>query len=168
MDNSTAALLQPPAEESQSSLVVLSVMGTRASHCRRWQSQLFVPFLNVFLDQQKIRPSSTASKARLADQGKNARGVTALPRRLLALASLSVLPVPRSRMSGGRVLRVVRMRFLHCFLSRHCDVCVLVPHVAHRRQGAWQQQQAAAEHSVMSMATLAITVEGTSPGIPTH
>lgn len=37
-------------------------------------------------------------------------------------------------MSGGRVLRVVRMRFLHCFLSRHCDVCVLV---AHRRQGAW-------------------------------
>ena len=96
--------------------------------------------------------------------GKKRKG-GALPRRLLALASLSVLPVPRSRMSGGRVLRVVRMRFLHCFLSRHCDVCVLV---AHRRQGAWQQQQAAAEHSVMSMATLAITVEGTSPGIPTH
>lgn len=88
MDNSTAALLQPPAEESQSSLVVLSVMGTRASHCRRWQSQLFVPFLNVFLDQQKIRPSSTASKARLADQGKNARGV------LFRAASL---PWPRFR-----------------------------------------------------------------------
>ena len=53
--------------------------------------------------------------------GKKRKG-GALPRRLLALASLSVLPVPRSRMSGGRVLRVVRMRFLHCFLSRHCDV----------------------------------------------
>ena len=102
MDNSTAALLQPPAEESQSSLVVLSVMGTRASHCRRWQSQLFVPFLNVFLDQQKIRPSSTASKARLADQEKTQGGVLF---RLLALPGwprFRCFPVPRESDGGDR------------------------------------------------------------------
>ena len=127
MDNSTAALLQPPAEESQSSLVVLSVMGTRASHCRRCQSQLFVPFLNMFWTSAKYG-AVNYRYLQTFNPDEARKGVAVWSSASLPwLASLSVLPVPRESeienvWRPGGVLRVVRMRFLQCFLSRHCDV----------------------------------------------